>query len=188
MGRLLVGRDDAEGLSHLDAAIEAHRDAVIPGCQHAYSFLRRAGRDEEARRYADLAREQHARLEAARAERESLRLDGRYEAHGLSREQLDPLLESLRRLPEVDRAWLVRRRVEHFPEDPLFALGVRRRPRGLLERLSGDTVRKRDLELQQRLQELRFPGECFILVLNHRRRKERAIFEDVPGARLPEAA
>jgi len=79
----------------------------------------------------------------------------------------------------------VRRQLEHLPEHPLFALGVRRKPSNPLERLSPDTVRKRDLALQQRLSEVPVPGECFILVLNHRGRRERAIFEDVPGAALP---
>jgi Zn-dependent protease with chaperone function len=184
LGRLLAGRDDPEGLSHLDAAIAAHRSAVIPACQHAYAFLRRAGRVEEAERYADRARRHQSLLEQARAERDVLRLDGRYEGHGLPQAELGPLLASLRQVGDVERAWLVRRQVEHFPESPLFALGVRRRPRGLLEKLSSRRRKRRDLELQKRLEELPFPGECFILVLNHRGRKERAIFEGVAGTQL----
>ncbi len=187
VGRLLAGRDEPEGLEHLDAAIEAHRSAVIPGCRHAYAFLRRAGRSVEAERYAERARRHHELMEAARAERATLRLDGRYEGHGLSQEQIGPLLEGMRRRGDVERAWLVRRQVEHLPESPLFALGVRRKPRNLLEHLSSDTVKKRDLELQQALAQIPFPGECFILVLNHRGRKERAIFEAVPGAELRRA-
>jgi hypothetical protein len=188
VGRLLASRNAPEGLSHLDVAIATHRNAVIPACQHAYAFLRREGRDEEADRYARRAREHQAILEQARAERETLRLDGRYEGHGLAREEVDPLVASLRELREVERAWLVRRRVEHFPESPLFALGVRRRPRGLLERLSSGERKKRDLGLQERLRRLPLPGECFILVLNHRGRKERALFEGVAGAELPRGA
>lgn len=188
LGRLLVGRDDPEGLAHLDAAIEAHRNAVIPGCRQAHAFLLRAGRAEEAERYANRAQQHHELLEEARAERETLRLDGCYEDHGLSEAEIGPLLESLRQLGDVERAWLVRRRVKHFPDSPLFALGVRRRQRNLFERLSSRTRKERDLKLQATLGQLPFPWECFILVLNHRGRKERAIFEGVPGAELPGAA
>jgi Zn-dependent protease with chaperone function len=184
VGRILAGQDDAACLEHLDAAIAAHPDAVIPGCQHAYGFLMRAGRAEQAEGYASRARRHHQMMEEARDERSELRLDGRYEHHGLGAAQLEPLLGFLRGQPEVKKVWLVRRQLVHFPDQPLFALGVRRRRGGLRELLSVAARKQLDLELQQKLREAPLPGEAFILVLNHRGRRERALFERVAGSQL----
>ena len=79
------------------------------------------------------------------------------------------------------RAWLVRRRLEHFPESPLFVLGVRR-TRSPWDFVTREGRRARDFELQQELVDLPIPGESFILVVNHRSRKERRLFLDVQGS------
>lgn len=183
LGRILAAQDDPECLEQLGQAIDAHPDALIPGCQHAYGFLQQNGRMEEAERHADRARRHYQAAEEAREERSRVELDGRYEAHGLAAVDLAPTLEFLSAHPDVKRVWLVRRQLVHRPEEPLFVLCARHRKR-LLDWLSTALSKRGDLALQERLQEVPLPGEAFILVLNHRGRRVRRMFEDVPNARI----
>src|SRR5205823_5990089 len=58
VGRLLVERDDDEGVRWLDEAMERDPEAVLPSCEIAYGYLRRHGRDAEAEGYLERARGQ----------------------------------------------------------------------------------------------------------------------------------
>jgi Zn-dependent protease with chaperone function len=179
VGRLLLAQDDEAGLALLDEAMKQSEGAILPGCQLAWNFLVRHGREHEAERWRERYLAQRDRQERAQAERAALHLDGRYLAHGLEGEALERLRAALAAHPKVRRAWLVRRDLEFRPERPLFALGVK-------QKWSLARQKQRDLALQQELVDsLPLPaGDNFVLVLNHRRRKERVLFTRVAGSRI----
>lgn len=58
IGRLLLDREQDEGLRWLDESMERDPDAVFPACQVAYGYLRDHDRDEEAERYRKRAEQQ----------------------------------------------------------------------------------------------------------------------------------
>lgn len=178
LGRILLERDEEAGLAHLEEAAKRSDAAILPACELAWRHLRRTGSDAEALRWRERALARQAVVDGAEAERAQLRLDGRYLPHGLEPEAVAALREALAAHPKVRRAWLVRRDVAFEPERPLFALGVVQR-RSLLGR------KPKAMALQQQLADsVPLPGAAFVLVLNHRRAKERRIFTSVAGSQI----
>ncbi|HVH18197.1 MAG TPA: M48 family metalloprotease [Myxococcota bacterium] len=181
IGRLLLAQGDGAGLDPLERALALDPDAIVPATEMAVEFLRQNGREEETQRWIERAAPRVQKLKAARKERAQILLDGAYEPAGIDAEATRRLCDALREHGRVRRAWLVRRRLEHFPESPLFVLGVRR-TRSPWDFVTREGRRARDFELQQELVDLPIPGESFILVVNHRSRKERRLFLDVQGS------
>ena len=135
---------------------------VIEGCQWIYSFLQRQGREEEAANYRQRAEKHYELLLLARQERSDVRINDRFERHGLSAEAEAQIRQQLARYPEVKEAYLVRKVVQYFPEQPFYVLGVKRK-RSLLE-LDEQSA---DQKLLDRLaNELQFAGETWIVLLN----------------------
>jgi Zn-dependent protease with chaperone function len=178
LGRILLARDDESGLAHLEEAAKRSDEAILPACELAWRYLKRHGSDAEAERWRERAVARQAVVDGAAAERATFRLDGRYLPHGVEPRELAALREALAAHPSVRRAWLVRRDVDFEPERPLFALGV-------VQKRALFGQRNKDLALQQELVDtVPLPGEAFVLVLNHRRAKQRRVFTAVPGSRI----
>jgi Zn-dependent protease with chaperone function len=180
LGRLLLEDGDEAGLEWLERSIGRTAQAILPATQRAVPFLRERGRQGDAERWIARARTHQQRLEEARQERASVPFDGRYDAHGLEAEALRSLVLFLRTQRGVKRAWVVRRRVRHFPESPLFVLGVQRST-GLWE-WSARGRRRRDVALRDAVAEAPLPGEFFAMTV--RARKPRRLFTGVAGSQV----
>ena len=76
------------------------------------------------------------------------------------------LVEQLRAVSGVGRAYLMRKRVVHMPEHPLYVLGLEenKRARGKV-----DIAEIRDYAASN----MDFPGECFVVSLNWYNRRFR---------------
>jgi hypothetical protein len=72
VGRLLLAQDDQSGLLYLEKALAADREAVIPACALASSFLERRGNHKESLRYRIKAQRQRQQLLDAEAERSTI--------------------------------------------------------------------------------------------------------------------
>ncbi len=171
-GQLLLARGDEAGLGHVDRALDLCAEGGLSACQAAYAFLAERGRESEAQRYVERARNYQATVEAAQLERQSYTLGDPLEPHGLEEVTLAPLREQLARLPQVGAAFLVRKRVRLLPEHPVWVLGVRAR-----RNLSGTDA------LQEKLAKvLEFPGDFFVFVFGRGQAKRRVEeFERVAG-------
>lgn len=162
VGRLLVERDDDEGLRWLDEAMDRDPDAVLPSCEVAYGYLFRRGRDEEAQAYLDRAKRQAALLEGAHEERSRVTVDDRLEPANVPADVRESLRKAISLHEEVAEAYLVRKRTEHFDDThPFFVLAV-------LPRSAVRTARKEardDVEpLESRVQRvLSFPHELVVV-------------------------
>ena len=183
VGRLLLAAGETGGLRHLERAAALDDEAIIPAAVMAGTFLQERGRQDEAEPWFERARAHQTKLDAAQEERSQVRLDGQWDPHGLSDEELAPLRTFLVEAGGIERAWLLRRRLEHFPEFPLFVLAIRRAQHPT-DWLSQSTKQKRDLEVQEDIQDAPMAGDGFILVTNHRDRRERKQFEGVAGSQI----
>ncbi len=123
-GRMLLERNDAAGLPYLKKAMDAAPEAVGPGCEIIYWYLRGQGRLREAAPYRERGRTHERSWEAAQKERASISPDDKFLYHGLTAEQLAALKLELSRQPQIQRAYLVRKQVKHFPKKPLYLLGI----------------------------------------------------------------
>jgi Zn-dependent protease with chaperone function len=183
-GRCLLDRDDARGVAHLERAMELADDAIVPACERIDAFLRERGEDAKAESYAERAAAHQRHLDAVAEERGGVHYDATYLPHDLPRERLEPLLRDLEAIDGVKRAWLVRKQLE-LSHEPLYVLGVVRRQFGWNPASWIRKPKPDDLALQDRiLAEVPLPGEAFVLVLNHRDKRDWRVFQDVSGAQI----
>lgn len=125
VGRLLLEREDDEGLRWLDESMERDPEAVLPACQLAYVYLRDRDRDEEAERYRVRAEQQANVFEQAAGERSEVSIDDRLEPSGLPGDLLASLREKVAWHEDVAAAYLVRKRTDHLDDThPFYVLAV----------------------------------------------------------------
>lgn len=178
LGQLLLDAGDAEGLAHVEAAMDADLGLVSTGCQVSYVFLRRAGRHDEAEAVWRRFQEHDDRMTAARAERgTSVAPTDVFLPHAVSDDAVRAIEEVLRRHADVETGYLVRKEMKLLPEYPLYVLAVV--PDWTWKRgLAGD----HSARLAQRLlQEVPFPGETLIVMLEGKKKLRKRIAA-VPGA------
>jgi hypothetical protein len=125
--RLLRSGDDA-GVALIKGAIERDEDALLPGAELLCDYYAGCGRADEARHWHERWLHRAEILRAAEAERGSIRVDDKFEPHGLDDAQIAALRAKLRAIPGIYRAYLVRKHVEQFADRPLLVLGFTTKP------------------------------------------------------------
>lgn len=123
-GQLLLARDDPQGIEQLSAAARIDPKLEQQACAAVVGFHRRHGREVEAREYERRYWELSEQGVLARRERAVIRSSDRMLAHGLDVSAVASCAQSLRHVPGLKRALLVRKAVKYQPERPLFVLGV----------------------------------------------------------------
>lgn len=125
VGRLLLARGDAGGEALLEGAMQREWRTILDGCDLLYGFHLERGNEADAARYLERYRRQSDKLELAQAERAAVDRKTQCEPSGLTQAQIDSLQAQLREIPDVAHAWVVRKRVEHFPDEPLYIVGFK---------------------------------------------------------------
>ena len=124
-GQILLARGEDEGLRHLDAAIEADDEAVLPACELAITYLEERNRPEEAERYRHAGSSRAEQLHLAEQERQGVTSGGEHVEHDLPVEAVEETRRQLARIADVKRALLVRRRMRYLDEEfPLYVIFV----------------------------------------------------------------
>lgn len=164
LGRLLLSRQDDAGLAHLEHAMAADADLVFAVCELAGNYLHAHDREQEAQALRERAEAHGDVCEAAQRERGDVGNRDELLQHGLPPEPVAALACQVATHPAIRRAWLARKAVKTLPEKPLYVLAVERHvPWYKLQQ--GDA----DHELLNRLtNNVVFPGETFVVVLNRR--------------------
>ncbi len=122
LGAVLLDDGQEEGISflettkRLDVAFKAPADEVI------FDFLRRKGRDDEAKVYLEEIERQYETIEAAQKERQSFTPTDNFLAHDLPPEKLELVRQTLSYNEEIQAAYLVQKAVTHLPEIPYNVL------------------------------------------------------------------
>jgi hypothetical protein len=125
VGRLLLEREDDQGLGWLDESMDRDPEAVLPACQIAYLYLREHERDEEAEVYRERAEQQADMFEQAAGERSQVSVEDRLEPSNLAGEVLTSLRKKVEWHEEVAAAYLVRKRTNHLDDThPFYVLAV----------------------------------------------------------------
>lgn len=129
LGVLLLARDDADGLDHIEAGMKDNPSATVQGWEVAYDFLRRHGRADEAEAFYGRAVQADETLQVANRARARIDRRTRYQPHDVPPAVLEAIVAAVAARPDIARAYLVRKEVTHLPETPLYVLGVLRRMR-----------------------------------------------------------
>jgi hypothetical protein len=119
-----LAQDDQAGLQYLEKALAADRDAVIPACQLASSFLERRGNHKESMHYRIKAQQQRQQLLDADAERSTIKPGDSFEPHGLSNAVVETIARQLASRPDIQAAYLVRKKVQTLTRVPCYTLVI----------------------------------------------------------------
>jgi Zn-dependent protease with chaperone function len=127
-GRHLLENDDPLGIDHLERTIAKDRLATLAACDLMYGYYARTGQRDRLRgleQRADAYRDEHHLAERERAN--ATERDTFLEPE-LTAEESESLRAAVREHPEIVAVHVARKRVQHFPETPMFviALTIRR--------------------------------------------------------------
>ena len=125
-GELLAERDDERGIALLERAMGADPFATIRAAGAAAQFYLRRADAERATSYQTRLRELYAELERAAEERRNFTGAEPIEPHRLGGDELAAARKALD-LPDIEAAYLARRRLVHLAARPHFVLAVLRR-------------------------------------------------------------
>ena len=159
LGRVLVGRNEAEGLSILEEAARLDDRFTMAACELAYLYMMRAGRAAEAEGYRSRLVNQRQLEQRAAEERTGPRWGDRFEEHGLGQEELARVVEALQAYHAVGRVYLLRKRVALLPHRPFYILLVK----------PTTSLRNLDYNLANLLAStVELPSEAFVIPLTWR--------------------
>lgn len=158
LGARLLDRDDAEGLILVQRATELDDETKLHGYELLRDYCWKHGQEAVAHAWHEQLMQRKDLLGRAYAERERINLKDTFDPHGLDQEKLAEVRAQLRAIRGLRKAYLLRKRLDLFPEQPLYVLGFSCTPWWSLHR------RKREAVVGQRIvDELRLPGELFCL-------------------------
>ena len=125
VGRHLLSLDDSAGVELLESVADANPQNTLECINELASYHDRRGNAEAIRELKARADQHDAKVERAMIERNTLAAGDNFEPHGCTPEQIASHVKVLAAHPEVQEAWLVKKRTRHFPEWPHFVLVVR---------------------------------------------------------------
>ena len=125
VGAILLDRGDDSGLGHLDRAMDADHEAVVPACELAIGYLESRGREGEAQRFRARGEQQLEVYGAASAEREEIDVADELEPANLDPALVEQVRVAVAREEEAGKAYLVRKRLRHLAEEhPLYIVAL----------------------------------------------------------------
>lgn len=158
LGRLLLEENRAEGVAHLERAMELDENCLPQACGLLHQYYRAAGQAAQLREL-DARMDRHEKsLAASHAERREVKASDTFISHGLTDTELQTLREEFQPELRILRAHLARKELKHFPTQRLFVLCVYSR-----RAWHGFPNKDLDRALVTRLsQKLKLPGRLMV--------------------------
>jgi Zn-dependent protease with chaperone function len=163
LGQILLQQQNSQGISFLEKGMKLDPDYVLSGCELIYYFLKQQGEIEKANTYQQRAEKHYELVLQAKQERSIVSDKDKFQPHNLPASQVQRLRQQLSNSAQVKEAYLVRKVVNHFPDKPLYVLGIR------LHRswwkLYGSDHDKEFLDKFSN--EMEFSGSVYLIILNN---------------------
>lgn len=129
-------------------------------CQRLIAYYQQRGQQDKLQQTIAHLGKYEATQRDADVERSSVRPTDTFVDHDLSKAELSELKEILAKDKSLNSAWLVRKKLNHFPRQRLFVLVVRSQPTGFF----GGTNADADRQLVTRLiQQVKLPGRVLVV-------------------------
>jgi Zn-dependent protease with chaperone function len=124
VGKILVDRGYQRGCAYLERSIELDPDLVIPSCEQLYRFYTYRGESDLAQIYLDW-RQQHLPKQWRSQLERKIKDTDRFVSHDLAPDLVAEIQGKLSQYREIDRAYLVRKPMQLFPEHSIYILAIR---------------------------------------------------------------
>jgi Zn-dependent protease with chaperone function len=123
VGKILVNRGHFSGCVYLEQAIALDPDLVIPSCEELYRFHTFQGDLTSAEIYLEW-RQQHLPKQWRSKLERNIKNTDRFIPHNLEANLVTEIRDKLVNYPIIDRAYLVAKPMQIFPDRPLYVLGL----------------------------------------------------------------
>ncbi|MEW6706051.1 MAG: M48 family metalloprotease [Pseudomonadota bacterium] len=175
---LRLDRGEAAGLQLLERAMALDADAIKPGCERAFAFLREQHDEAGAERYAERWRERDRWETEREAQLEQLHVEHELRAPELPAQAWEQVQALVRAQAKgVARAWLARRVIPADPQALSYVLCLELKPWARWRRQQGEVV--------QRLAQQEWPLHLFICTLDGQHKPLAARVRALADAEIP---
>lgn len=162
MGRIELEAGSELGVTLLRKLCEQDARYGVEAYARIIDFYRSRMEEDKARAHMEAYDRFCEIFEEARKERDALKPGDKIEPHGLEADAVSALVAQLEKQAGVAAAWLVRKKVAHFPDMPLHVLAIQ--PAGPWWKWRSN---EDEAALVQGLaQGMVFPGETFVITAN----------------------
>lgn len=124
VGKVLVNRGHLSGCVYLEQAIALDPDLVIPSCEELYQFYTFQGDLASAEIYLQWRQQHLPKQWRSKLERNLVDTD-RFVPHDLEPDTLAEICHKLAKYSSIERAYLVCKPMQVFPELSLYVLGIK---------------------------------------------------------------
>ncbi len=159
LGVRMLNHDEDGGIALVERAMQLDDEYVVHGAEALRDYYWRNGSEKQAHEWHNRSVERASVEAAAHRERNEVRLEDKFEPHGLPDEVLEELRTQMKSISDLRKAWLVKKRVTHFPERPCYLLGFT----AARSFFSWSNKVRIGQVLEQIRDHVRFPGETLIL-------------------------
>lgn len=128
LGRFLLQMGDLEGVKFLDEAMAKEPQETLKTCMFIADYLKALNHSAESNEYRKRAESFHEKMQQSQRERTEVTPQDTFLAPELGEEELEKVCAAVQTQELVGEAFLVRKKVQHFPEDPCYVLAVVLRP------------------------------------------------------------
>jgi len=178
LGRYHLQKDDPRGVEFIETAIAADPALAQTGCNLLYAHFNRTGQSDKLRPLEHRFDEFQKQNVLARQERARMTAADTFLAHELTEPQIADLRKIFSSEPDIGAAAVARKKVEHLPNSPCFAIALRIKvswwkPRG--QKANGELVHRV-------LKQVRLPGHFLVFVSEKNLKALGAKVFAVPGA------
>ncbi len=123
LGCYFMADEDEKCLLLFEAALSSP-ELAYNACANAFEFLTNAGKPEEAEIWREKAESSNQLLEEAQSERERLNPGDALAKVDLDDESVKAIIVKLKQSNKVKKAWIAKKVVKHYPEEPAIAIAV----------------------------------------------------------------
>ena len=171
LGSRLLMRDDDSGSALVERALQLEQNHMLEGCELLRDYHSRRGHDQEADTWNRRLLEQIEVQDAAHTERARVMPTDEFEPHGLPEDVRGALVAQLTAIPGLHTVYFMKKRVKHFPDQPLYVLGYSVTGLFSFER------KQRAAEVMEQIQKtVRLPGQTSFMNVDDENRRFRRRF------------
>jgi Zn-dependent protease with chaperone function len=124
LGKALIDRGHFSGCVYLERSIALDPELVIPSCEELYRFHTFQGDAATAEIYLEW-RQQHLPKQWRSKLERNLKDTDQFTCHNLEPDLVNEIRRKLAHYPTIDRAYLVCKSTQIFPDRPLYILGLK---------------------------------------------------------------
>ncbi|MEH2204583.1 MAG: M48 family metallopeptidase [Nostoc sp.] len=154
LGQILLKQGNLDGVQHLETALSQDVSLTNRCLQILYELFWQRGEVEKSNYYRDRLDGFNEQLSKAKKERSVVSHQDTFCQHGLEKTETRKIRTLISQCPQVKKAFLVQKVMNHFSNIPFFVLGIVRHSSFLrLESSDADleltTILKKKLQIQQ---------------------------------------